>query len=163
MNFIKKHWFSGLLILIVCCFFALFLVLIISPKQDDKNRGFIKCTQQMVDELSDCEKKIWCSIKAIGNNTLCDIKIIAEGFTLWLDDKQPYPWSNYIFKPEIMETSVFDEEARKEYLKNHPNVEADMRQLDRLRKELENEENNDQTISEEMLPKEIVQDEKQQK
>lgn len=153
MNFIKRYWFAGLLVAIVCCFFVLFLLLIISPKQDEKGRGFIKCTEQMIDDLYDCNRKVWCSIKAITNNTICDFKVIGEGVELWLDNKQPAPWSNYIFEPEISENNFFDEEARKEYLKNNPNIKTEMMRLDKLRKDLENEENN-QTITEEMLPKE---------
>ena len=152
MNFIKKYWFGSLISLIICCFLILFLLLIISPKQDAKNRGFIKCTQQMIEDIYDCNRKIWCSIKAIGNNTLCDIGIVVEGITLWIDDKQSYPWSNYIFEPEITENSFFDEEARQEYLKNNPNVKNEMMRLDKLRKDLEYDENN-QKITKEMLPK----------
>ena len=152
MNFIKKYWFGSLISLIICCFLILFLLLIISPKQDAKSRGFIKCTQQMIEDIYDCNRKIWCSIKAIGNNTLCDIGIVVEGITLWIDDKQSYPWSNYIFEPEITENSFFDEEARQEYLKNNPNVKNEMMRLDKLRKDLEYDENN-QKITKEMLPK----------
>lgn len=152
MNFIKKYWFGSLISLIICCFLILFLLLIISPKQDAKSRGFIKCTQQMIEDIYDCNRKIWCSIKAIGNNTLCDIGIVVEGITLWIDDKQSYPWSNYIFEPEITENSFFDEEARQEYLKNNPDVKNEMMRLDKLRKDLEYDENN-QKITKEMLPK----------
>ena len=152
MNFIKRYWFYGILFFIVCCFLLLFVLLIISPKQDAKNRGFISCTQDMVNDLVACDRAFWCSVKAIGGNTYCDIKIIVSGFDMWFDGKQKYPWSNYIFEPEINNESFFDEEARIEYLKNNPNVRAEMLRLDKLRKDLENEENN-QTISEEMLPK----------
>ena len=139
MNFIKRYWFGTLLISIICCFFTLFILLIISPKQDIQNRGFIKCTQQMIDNLYDCNRKVWCSIKAIGENTLCDIKVVSEGFDLWLNNKQPYPWSNYIFEPELDKNPYFDDEGRDEYLKNNPSIKAEMLRLDKLRKDLENE------------------------
>ena len=105
----------------------------------------------MIDNLYDCNRKVWCSIKAINNNTLCDLKVIGEGFKLWLDNKQPTPWSNYIFEPEISENTFFDKEAREEYLKNNPDVKMEMMRLDKLRKGLENEENK-QTVDKEMLP-----------
>ena len=152
MNFIKRYWFGGILTTVICCFLLLFVLLIISPKQDAKNRGFVKCTQSMITSLSDCNRKIWCSVETISENTWCNIKVIAEGFKLWLDDKQPRPWSNYLFEPEAIENSFFDEEAIAEYLKNNPNVKQEMMRLDELRKELENEEN-DQNFDEEMLPK----------
>ena len=139
MPFIKRYWFGGLVSLVLLFFFLLFVIILISPKQDAKNRGFISCTGQMIDDLLDCQRGIWCSTKAIGKNTLCDIKIIAEGVKLWIDKKQPTPWSNYIFEPEIIENSFVDEEARAEFLKNNPNVQKEMLQLDKLRKELENE------------------------
>ena len=107
----------------------------------------------MIASLSDCNRKIGCSIKAISENTWCNIKVIAEGITLWLDNKQPKPWSNYIFEPEVEESSFFDKEAIEEYLKNNPNVKKEMMRLDELRKGLEDEENN-QEFNEEMLPKE---------
>jgi hypothetical protein len=69
MDFIKRYWFGGILTIIVCCFLLLFVLLIISPKQDAKNRGFVKCTQDMISSLSYCDRKIWCSIKAISSNT----------------------------------------------------------------------------------------------
>ncbi|MBR1949203.1 MAG: hypothetical protein IKA30_05370 [Alphaproteobacteria bacterium] len=153
MNFIKRYWFGGLLAFIVCCFCLLFVLLIISPKQDAKNRGFVKCTQQMIDDVGNCNKAFLCSVKAIGNNTLCDVKVVTEGFKLWLDNQQPYPWSNYIFEPEIEKNPFYDDEGRDEYLKNNPNIKKEMIKLEKLRKELENEENK-QNFDEEMLPKE---------
>ena len=72
---------------------------------------------------------------------------------LWIDDKQPTPWSNYLFEPEIDNTSFFDEEEITEYLKNNPDVKSEMRRLDVLRKDLENEENK-QDFDQEVLPKE---------
>ena len=152
MNFIKRYWFVGLLGLIVCCFLLLFILLILSPKRDDKERGFVKCTYEMIDDLVACDRDIWCSVKSIANNTWCNVKVVAKGVELWLDDKQEYPWSNYIFVPEIKDEVFFDEEARAEYLKDNPNVKEEMRRLDKLRKDMENEENK-QAVDEEMLQK----------
>lgn len=152
MNFIKRYWFGGVLTTLICCFVILFVLLVISPKQDAKNRGFVKCTQLMITSLSDCNRSIWCSVKTISENTWCNVKVVAEGVKLWLDNKQPTPWANYLFEPQIIENSFFDEEAIEEYLKNNPDVKKEMMRLDELRKGLENEENN-QEFKEEMLPK----------
>lgn len=151
MNFIKRYWFGGILALIVCCFLLLFVLLIISPKQDARGRGFVKCTQTLISSLSECDRKIFCSIKAISQNTLCDIAVVVDGFQLWIDNKQAKPWSNYLFEPDVIEDSFFDKEAIEDYLKNNPNVKDEMIRLNKLRKELEDEEYS-QTINKEMLP-----------
>jgi hypothetical protein len=106
----------------------------------------------MVDNMYDCNREIWCSIKAISNNTFCDFKVILDGFNLWLNDKQDTPWSNYIFEPELPDSSFFDKEDLEEYLKNNPDIKAEMKRLDKLRKDLEDEENN-QTITPKMFSK----------
>ena len=153
MNFIKRYWFGGLLAFIVSCFLLLFVLLILSPKNDAKGRGFVKCTYDMIDDLTECDRAFGCSVTSVIKNTWCNIKVVAEGVDLWLDDKQEYPWSNYIFEPEIDKNSFFEEEARAEYLKNNPDVKKEMMRLDKLRKELEYDENN-QKIDETMLQKE---------
>ncbi len=153
MSFIKRYWFGGLIAFIVCFFMLLFILLVMSPKDDADKRGFVKCTHEMIDNLSDCNKGFYCTVKAIMNNTWCNVKVIAEGVDLWIDNKQKYPWSNYIYEPIIVDNSFFDEEARTEYLKKYPDVKRDMMRLNKLRKDLENEENN-QEYSEEMLQKE---------
>jgi hypothetical protein len=137
MNFIKRYWFAGLLAFIVGCFLLLFVLLILSPKVDAKGRGFVKCTYEMIDNLTDCDKAFWCSVGSVMKNTWCNVNVVAEGVGLWLDDKQAYPWSNYIFEPEIAEDSFIDEDVRAEYLKNNPDVKQEMMRLDKLRKELE--------------------------
>ena len=153
MNFIRRYWFGSLMFFIIGCFLLLFVLLIISPKQDAKGRGFIKCTQEMVDNLSTCNKKFYCSIMAVIKNTTCDVDVVIEGISLWIDKKQPTPWSNYIFEPQTDASSFFDEEERAEYLKANPDVNNEMKRLDMLRKDLENEEN-EQSLDKEMLPEE---------
>lgn len=147
MSFIKHHWF-GLLIAIFIAFFACFLLLIIlAPKQDLKGRGFIPCIQTMTEDLLACERQLFCSVKAVLKNTGCNIAVIGQGFKDWTAGIQPKPWSNYIFEPELS-SSYVDEEFRQEYLKNHPDVKAEMERLHILRKDLENE----QDISEISAP-----------
>ena len=154
MSFIKRYWFAATIGLLVSLCFLLLVLLLISPKQDSKERGFVRCTQNMIENLIDCDKKIGCSLGAIAVNTLCDIKVVGKGVVDWIDGKQPRPWSNYIFEPETENFESFiDEEERAEYLQKYPNVEQEMQRLNKLREELENEENK-QSFDKKMLPKE---------
>ena len=91
-------------------------------------------------------------MKAIVNNTICDVDVVIEGVNLWIDDKQPTPWSNYIFVPQAEVSSFFDEQEHTEYLKKNPNVKNEMKRLNALRKDLEDEKD-EQEFNEEMLPK----------
>lgn len=141
MSFIKNYWFGLCLGLMMFVFMTMFILILIAPKQDVQNRGFVFCTQNLIDDLSDCERNLWCSSKAIVKNTWCDLKIIGKGFSLWLNKEQPAPWSNYIFEPETPQDAFIDEDARAEFLEQYPNVKQDMENLHLLRKELENEQN----------------------
>ena len=141
MSLIRRYWFFLLIGLFIAAFLLLLVLIIISPKQDAQNRGFVGCTQNMINELVDCNKKVFCSVKAIANNTLCDAGVVITGFDGWISEKQPRPWSNYIFEPEAANNPLIDEDARNEYLKQFPETKKEMQNLDKLRKELENEEN----------------------
>lgn len=141
MSSLKNYWFGTFITLVICVFVLMFFLILIAPKQDAKNRGFVFCTQNMIDNLADCNRTIWCSTKAIAKNTLCDLKTIGNGVSWWIKGKQPTPWSNYIFEPELMQNDFVDEEARQEYLDKYPDVRQEMETLHRLRKELENEQN----------------------
>ena len=137
MNFIKSHWFGLIIWLWLVLFAILTAIVLVSPHHDAKNRGFAYCTQNLVDDLNDCNQKISCSVKVILNNTICDIKIIYAGITAWIDGKQNTPWDNYIFTPELP-SSYIDEEERQEYLKEYPDTLAEMARLKILGKDLEN-------------------------
>lgn len=151
MSFIKQHWFGMTVSLLALVFLVLLILILLAPKQDAKQRGFVKCTQNMIEELLECDKKFACSISAIAGNTWCDIKVVGLGIKEWANGKQPAPWSNYIFEPEPVENPLIDEEYRAEYLKAYPDVKQEMMRLEKLRKDLENEQN-DQNFNEEMLP-----------
>ena len=88
MNFFKRYWFAGLIAFIVCCFLLLFILLILSPKDDAKKRGFVKCTHEMIDNLSECDKAFYCSIKSIIDNTWCNVKVVAEGGRWFEEDSR---------------------------------------------------------------------------
>ena len=122
-------------------FMVMLLLIIISPKQDAKERGFVACTQNLLDDLIDCNHNVVCSTLAIVDNTWCDIKVIVKGAKEWIQGQQPKPWSNYIYEPEMSENQFVDEEARQKYLKRYPNTKEEMEKKHLLRKELENEQN----------------------
>lgn len=140
MSFIKKHWFGMIAAFVVAIFFVLFVLILISPRQDLQKRGFIPCTEALAEQVLSCEKnKIICMLSATMKNSWCDMKVVGRGFSNWVKGKQPAPWSNYIFEPELPEDEYFDDEARKEYLKHTPDIAAEMQNLKKLSEELENE------------------------
>ena len=153
MKFIKNYWFGTLVGILLLSFVLLFVLILISPKQDMKNRGFVACTQEMIDDLLVCDKKFLCSIKAIASNTVCDVEVVGKGFAAWIKKEQKYPWSNYIFEPELPENPYVNEEERAEYLAEFPNTAEEMMNLKKLNKELENEQNL-QNNAEKEFPKE---------
>ena len=153
MNLIKKYWFATIIGILLVFFGLLVGALILSPKQDLQNRGFVKCTQNLIDELSFCNRKIGCTIVAISENTWCDIKVFVLGFAGWINKNQPTPWSNYIFEPELPISQYVDEAEHKEYIKQNPDTDKEIEKLNILRKELENEQN-DQIIDEKLLSEE---------
>ncbi len=153
MAYIKNHWFGIGVSLFVVLFILMLILILLAPKQDAKSRGFIPCTEKLVETLLDCERNVWCTSKAIINNSWCDVKVIGRGIKKWLQGKQAAPWSNYIFEPELPLPSFVDEEARQQYLSDNPDVKMEMERLNILRKELENEENAP-TDNQEIWPKE---------
>ena len=138
MSLIKRYWFGVVMGCLTSIFVVVLVLVIIAPKQDSKQRGFVKCTQNMVSQLIDCDKAVLCSMKAIVSNTLCDIKVINTGISKWLKGEQERPWSNYIFEPELPLASYFDKEEIDEYMKEYPDTKEQIKKLDKLRKDLEN-------------------------
>lgn len=153
MTFVKTHWFGLLIGFWLLAFVIMLVLIIISPKYDLKNRGFTYCTQCLVDDLQDCDRAFGCSIKAVTRSTWCDIKIIAEGLSLWYNGKQPAPWSNYIFTPEI--NTAFDDTNDKDmakYLEENPDTVAHMQELIKLRKDWDNAKEKDELDFKKIVP-----------
>lgn len=122
--------------------FAIMLVLVmLSPKYDAKNRGFVACTHNLLDGIVECDHTIGCSMGVIIQSAWCDIKMVGSGIKNWAEGRQAYPWSNYIYEPETPKNQLVDEEARIKYLEQYPDTKAEMEEKHRLRKELENEQN----------------------
>ena len=153
MNFIRHHWFGLLTGLFIFIFFVLFVLVLLSPRQDIRRRGFIPCTEVMAEKILDCEgNRVGCLLAAVVGNSWCDLKVVGRGIRDWAGGRQKTPWSNYIFVPELPADEFFDAEARAEYFKNNPDVKAEMQQLQKLNKELENEENRERKVSPEQQP-----------
>lgn len=147
MSFIKYHWFGLLTGLIIFFFMVLFILVLLSPRADEQKRGFIPCTENMAEQILACEhNKIACLLKAVVGNSWCDAKVVGRGIKKWVLGEQKTPWSNYIFIPELPADRFFDQEARAEYLKQHPDPKAEMQRLHKLHKELENAEESELQI-----------------
>ena len=147
IKFIKHFWFHIFITFLLLCFVGIAVLILLSPKQDMKRRGFVPCTEEMIEDLLNCNRRFLCSSRAIIENNLCVAQVIRIGFSDWVKGKQPRPWSNYIFKPELYSDSFIDQEEVKKYLETHPDVKIEMERLHRMRKDMENE-NNKQIDSE---------------
>lgn len=84
-------------------FMLVFILVLVSPRVDAQNRGFVACTKQMAENLVECNNKKICMITKILDNTLCDIKVITDGIKFWINGEQSSPFANYIFKEQINE------------------------------------------------------------
>ena len=140
MRFIRQHWFGIITGTVIFCFLVMFILVLISPRQDVRKRGFIPCTEAMAEQMLSCsENKLGCMFKAVLKNSWCDLNVIGRGFVLWAKGDQDWPWSNYIFIPELPQDEFFDKEAQAEYFKNNPGTVAEMQQLKELNEQLEND------------------------
>ncbi len=147
MNFIKQHWFGTLIALIMFFSIFLFLIVVFSPRYDRQQRGFIPCTETMADELLDCGNKSFCMLGAILNNSICDAKIILAGLGDWVKGRQPTPWSNYFFTPDLTPDEE-DEAEVQEFYQDNPNLREDMNRLKQLNENLEQQQSADAEIPE---------------
>lgn len=122
-----KHWFNEKTLfwtfatLFVSVFVILAVLLVISPKVDLENRGFVSCTNKFIKDIEICSVKeskyrmIVCGFEAVTDNTLCDFKIVGEGISKWAKGKQKTPWENYLYEPKLPVTKndMFDNSADK--------------------------------------------------
>lgn len=158
MKFIQKHWFGMLIGFMVLVFCILFILVMLSPRQDMQKRGFIPCTEAMAEQLLSCENKVFCSLSAIIQNSWCDMKVVGRGVRDWAKGQQATPWENYIYTPEFPTDEFFDEQARAAYLSKTPDIEAEMQRLHELNKELEDAEYKEPEITPEQQPQELPKD-----
>ena len=99
---LKEYWF-GILLLTAALLFLIFAAIVAAAPHDDaKMRGFTPCTYRLAQELSlqGAGRRIWGVLGAVGESYVCYAGVVADGVGLWLDGKQPAPWSNYFFESE---------------------------------------------------------------
>lgn len=132
MKFITRHWFGLIISSIVFAYIFLFILILISPRQDLQKRGFIACTEKFIEDTDTCNGS-WCMFKSIVSNSFCDFKIIGTGVKNWVKGEQKTPWSNYIFEPEL----DIDEEIE-EIISENPEILNDLRNIKKLNRDLEN-------------------------
>ena len=157
MNFLKHNWFGIFAAVLILSGFALFLIVLFSPRQDNQNRGFILCTEEMAVKLLDCDKKFTCTLSVVLKNSLCDAKVIGKGFSLWLKGEQNTPWANYFFEPDLENSAELPQEVEAFY-KENPNLHQDMLRLQKMHEELQKLKPYNQ---DEVIPQAIAQQEKE--
>lgn len=90
-------------------------VLYLAPRNDKLERGFIPCTKELVFALSGCESgHLKCPLKLLWQDMKCNIGVITTGAKSWLKGKQPTPWANYLFEPQLLteeEISQYPDDA----------------------------------------------------
>ena len=142
LNYIKKHIFMivcGLFFVLYFCFLAL---IFFAPRVDLQERGFVKCTKNMIVDFSDCTRnKVWCAAKTMLKNHVCDFNVVKTGFLLWLDGQQSTPWANYYFEPVTENLNPLEDEELQAYYQKHVDLLSEMEELNKkhiaLEKELE--------------------------
>lgn len=132
--FIKEYWFGMLTSFILLVGFLFFLLVLLSPRQDLKKRGFIPCTEALAQNILNCpaETKYRCIFGEIMQNSWCDIKVIGKGVRLWVGGKQSALWSNYIFKPETSEAAAAGDDLDAEFYQEGSHPELDLLKLQQL-------------------------------
>ncbi len=149
MSFLKRRWFGFIVSLIVAAFILVFLIVLFAPRQDVQKRGFIPCTEIMARELLSCsENKAVCMLGAVMKNTWCDAGVIYEGFADWIKGRQPAPWSNYYFTPELPASAETDDEELREFYDQTPDVGLSMQKLLEQNRRLEENIGRDEDLTE---------------
>jgi hypothetical protein len=118
-----KHCFNEKVIfwtfagLFISAFVILAVLLVISPKQDLENRGFISCSNQFIENVEKCNlidskyRTVICGLDAVVKNTICDFKVVGEGASKWFSGEQTTPWANYLYEPKLQVNKdyIFDD------------------------------------------------------
>lgn len=149
LNFVHRWWFAGLITLIISFGVVFSLLILVSPRQDNQNRGFIPCTQEMARGMMSCpsDGKMVCFAGYVLKNVWCDVRVIGRGIKLWVKGEQPAPWSNYIFTPDLRplddEGNPVDDEELQEFYRQNPDMRGDMQKLMEMHNKLNEELDND--------------------
>ena len=141
MNYIKQHWFSIMISAFMSYFLLIFILVVVSPQKDDLNRGFIPCSIAQSDKIISCENSgAMCILNGIIKGNLCYMKVFNIGIYNFITAKQPRPWSNYMFTPELklQENATKDQDdGLKELLKQKPTLITDIEKVKQKNLELQ--------------------------
>jgi len=138
LKFIKKNAFWIVVDFVFFIYFVFLGIIFFAPRVDRLERGFIPCTKSMIEDIHSCRNVgIWCSVKAIFKNNVCDFTVIKKGFELWKQNKQKTPWENYYFEPVLDDDQNFDDEELKAYYEEHLDMFKEMEELNKNAIELE--------------------------
>ena len=118
--------------IIVFLFIAEFFLILYSPHQDEKGRGFSVCTQTMIEDVYNCNQETWCVFKSVTKNYICYNKVILKGLKNWLIGNSKTPWSDYFYSEEKANIAELEDF----YLEN-PDVVEQMQSLKEQNLELE--------------------------
>lgn len=140
MNYIKQHWFGMSISCFMAYFLLIFIMVAISPQNDEKNRGFIPCSYEQTEKIISCrENKLICVLSASLRGNVCYMKVMNKGLWDFITGKQPRPWSNYLFEPEIVQNDGKDAEYEAEIQKvmeENPTLVDDMEKIKEKNREL---------------------------
>ncbi|MBR6355815.1 MAG: hypothetical protein IKR92_03065 [Alphaproteobacteria bacterium] len=133
------------------------VVMYLSPRQDMQERGFIPCTKQLVIALQDCPTgKLGCPFKLLAEDMACNIGVVGTGAANWVKGKQPTPWANYLFEPQLSEAD--DVSAENKQSAEMDALKAQSRFVEQKLKELEEAKHRQLNI----LPSELLQEPEQE-
>lgn len=135
--FLRNHWFGLMVSILVGLYFVVFLLVVFAPKQDANQRGFVKCSVQLAENLQNCQAAKWCMCKEVLRNGWCNVEIVAEGLSLWIKGRQSTPWANYFFQP-VSDEPQMSAEAMEYYKQHQSELEKSLKKLKKLNAELEN-------------------------
>ena len=120
-------------------------VLAFSPRTDALERGFIPCTQRLVEQLTACRRgEVGCALGRLWQDMQCNVSVVFDGFGAWIKGKQTTPWENYLFEPVLV--SSLDED-----LSQYPDLKKDALQLQKQYRQLEQEGQNEEKNTEQAL------------
>ncbi len=145
MKFLKRHWFNIFIVIFILISMGQTILVAFSPREDRLNRGFIPCTKQLTTELIDCQSSMWCITKAVISNGGCDLKIIGQGFRLWIKGEQSAPWSNYLYSPDLSHLNNDLNENSELFYEENPNFLQDFEKVKQDYQKLEESNSNDKT------------------
>ncbi len=117
MDFFKRHWFGLLLSLVVFVYFAVFLLVLFAPRDDEQKRGFSKCSSLLLEDITNCQKNAFCTLGSIMTYSGCNFTVVGEGLKLWLLNQQKNPWDNYFFEQKIS-SNIADDDLAQLYEEN---------------------------------------------